>query len=143
MSTAPLHTIEVVHETDEDGTSVSSIRFTCHATPGTACKRYPACDCELWSEDHELDPETEEVTPGHEFVAQEHCWMLSWFHAMDTMDLVEYAVLKGAADDGTDLEGHARQDLIVSGPVQLVWDNEDEYYIEIGGDVDQVPEATS
>lgn len=136
MTAQPIHTIEVEHETDEDGTTVSSIRFTCHAPAGVACKSYPGCECEDWSY-HDDPPD-----PGHEAVPQQECWLVPWFEAEEVSELVENAVLMGAAEDGSDLDGYSHQDLIVSGPVQLVFDDMDYQHIEIRDDVDTLPAVT-
>lgn len=82
-------------------TAVHFIRdgvFVCLAEPTDSCRNYPACDCEHWSRElhgqqrgdfigraptgHALYANEDiPVTPGHETVPQDDCWIGTWINA--------------------------------------------------------------
>lgn len=77
-----LHHVEI-KGTDDD----PEIVFTCSGTRESDCHNYPACDCEVWDDEHQ-----------HPKVQHDECWMQNWFDndatdpSTETLDLAEYTV---------------------------------------------------
>lgn len=53
-------------------------RFVCTANADASCHRYPGCECESWSEEHDAE---------HPPVQHDACWLAGWFDAVPLEDM--------------------------------------------------------
>lgn len=91
--TASVHTL--VHDagTEDEVAMIDSVEFSCIAPEDAACRTYPTCDCEVFSEDED-NPGYDSA--GHPYEPGQECWVKGWF---DAAPCAEATIYTGADAD--------------------------------------------